>query len=116
MLNILLIIDLNRNSNNSNGENLRLRNSKKHSITVIIMTLLFIIFTCPSAICSQFYSVLVSSYIGKVILYACDCFAFSYHALNIIILCLSSKQFLKKIKEAFGIKKDSNYNHATLVW
>jgi hypothetical protein len=60
--------------------------------------------------------VLVSSYIRNIILYACDCFAFSYHALNIIVLSLTSQQFLKKLKEAFGFKKEQNNEQALVVW
>ena len=66
------------------------------------MTLLFIIFTCPSAISSQYYGFLLSSYIGNVILFSADCIAFSYHSLTILILCLSNKQFLRKIRQTFN--------------
>ena len=77
-------------------------NDKKQlyvNVSVILMTILFIVFTCPSAIASQYYNVLVTSFNGKIILFALDCFAFSYHALNIIILCLSNKQFLRNLKK-----------------
>jgi hypothetical protein len=45
------------------------------------------------------------SFGGKVILFSADCFAFSYHALNIVILVLFNKQFLRKFKETFGFTK-----------
>ena len=71
------------------------------------MTLLFIAFTCPSAIASQYYNVLVESYNGKIILFAMDCIAFSYHSLNIIILCLSNKQFVRKLRKITSLTMNS---------
>ena len=70
------------------------------------MTILFILFTSPSAICSQFYGKLIKSYNGTIILYVSDCIAFSYHALNIIILCLVNKSFLRRLKIVLGLAKE----------
>ena len=70
------------------------------------MTILFILFTSPSAICSQFYGQLISSYNGTIILYVSDCIAFSYHALNIIILCLVNKSFLRRLKIVLGLVQE----------
>lgn len=67
------------------------------------MTLLFIVLTSPGAICSQFYNTLIVSYSGNVILFSSDCIAFSYHALNILILCISNKHFLRKLQQALKI-------------
>lgn len=73
------------------------------NVCVIVMTLLFIVFTSPGAVCSQFYNSLVISYTGNIILFASDCFAFSYHAFHIIILCVSNKQFFRKFKLTYGL-------------
>ena len=66
------------------------------------MTILFIVFTCPSAICSQFYNTLIQTESGQNILFSLGCFAFSYHALSIVIKCASNKLFFRKFKEAFA--------------
>ena len=105
LANILLIVDLNQKAQettHATNSALDSRTKKNINISVIVITVLFIVFTCPSAIASQYYNVLVVSYKGNVILFASDCFAFSFHALNIIILWLTNKQFVRKFKEAFG--------------
>ncbi len=107
-INIFLIIDLKEKKKSIT--NLDLRNNKRKEIsinlTIILMTILFILFTSPSAICSQFYGQLISSYNGTIILYVSDCIAFSYHALNIIILCLVNKSFLRRLKIVLGLAKE----------
>jgi hypothetical protein len=62
LIDVLLLIDLHflRKSINTN-----LRRNKKKirmTVTVIIMTILFILFTCPFAVSSQYYSSLVQTY------------------------------------------------------
>ena len=108
--NILLIVDLHKRSSSTSETVLSISTFKKNqisiSISVISLTLLFILFTCPSAIATQYYDMLIVSFDGKVILFSADCFAFSYHALNIIILVLFNKQFMRKFKEMFGFGKD----------
>jgi hypothetical protein len=79
------------------------------------MTLLFFVFTSPGAIASQYYNVLVTSFNGKIVLFSMDCFAFSYHALNIIILCLTNKQFLRKFVQIAFPKKDNHRENTTQV-
>ena len=105
IINVLLIIDLNEQKRSTNVQNSVIKkNQLSINLSVILLTLLFIACTSPSAVCSQFYDILVRTYTGNIILFASDCLAFSYHALNIIILCFSNKQFLRKLKEAFGFK------------
>ena len=110
IINTLLIIDLRRHvqltSESTNSAVSTTSNKISINTSVIAITLLFIVFTCPSAIASQYYNTLVTSYNGNIILFACDCFAFSYHALNIIILCMFNKQFVRKFREAFGMKRN----------
>jgi len=118
IINIFLIIDLNKKKRLTNVQNSIIKkNQLSINLSIILLTLLFILFTSPSAVSSQFYNILVTTTTGNIILFACDCFAFSYHALNIIILCLSNKQFLRKLKEAFGIKNVTVFpTHNTNPW
>lgn len=104
IINIFLIIDLQQKKRAITTTTSRIhKNQLSINFSVIIMTLLFIAFTSPGAVCSQFYNTLVQSDNGLVILYASDCVAFSYHALNIIILCVSNKQFFRKLKVSLGV-------------
>ena len=107
IINILLIFDLNRQKKLVSVKNSAIKkNQLSINMSVIVLTLLFIVFTSPSAVCSQFYNTLVTTYIGNIILFASDCFAFSYHALNIIILCAANKQFFRNLKETFSLKSN----------
>jgi multisubunit Na+/H+ antiporter MnhB subunit len=109
--NILLIVDLQKKTQENNQATNSVLDAKSKlniNLSVIIITVMFIVFTCPSAIASQYYNVLVATIRGRVILYACDCFAFSFHALNILILLATNKQFVRKCKEAFGIKEGND--------
>ena len=72
-------------------------------MTVILLSLLFIILTSPGAIISQYYDVLIISYTGRIILFSGDCISFSFHAFSIIILSLTNKRFSKKLKTLFII-------------
>ena len=107
VINILLIFDLHKRSRTimDSVNSTFKKNQISISVSVVLMTLLFVFFTCPSAVASQYYDTLVSTYTGNIVLFAADCFAFSYHALNIIILILSNKQFDRKFQLALGLGK-----------
>ena len=77
------------------------KNQLSINFSVILMTILFIVFTSAGAVCSQFYDELVLTQNGKIILFASDCLTFSYHGLNIMILCVSNKLFLRRLRESF---------------
>jgi hypothetical protein len=113
IINLLLIINL-RQKQRANMENTNSSVDNKTqlqiNLSVIIMTILFIVFTCPSAIASQYYNVLVTSFNGNIILFSMDCFAFSYHALNIIILCFTNKQFTRKLLQIISFTKENREN------
>lgn len=66
------------------------------------MTLLFILLTGPDAVCSMLYSQIISLPNGELIIILLDCITFSYHALNILVLSLSNKEFLRQLKKSFG--------------
>jgi len=118
IINLLLIINLhqkqraNMENTNSSVDN---KTQIQINLSVIIMTLLFIVFTCPCAIASQYYNVLVTSFNGNIILFSMDCFSFSYHALNIIILCFTNKQFRRKLLRIACSKKDILRENTTQV-
>ena len=80
------------------------------------MTILFIVFTCPSAIASQYYLKLWGTYSGRIVLFFCDDLTFAYHALNIVILCLSNKLFLRELKDIFYKNKTSSQDNTTNVF
>lgn len=101
IINILLIRAIRQKTKHLQGST-SIAKKKQSSInySVIMMTLLFIVFTCPSAVCSQFYNILIQTQNGQIVLFSLGCFAFSYHALNIAIMCASNKFFFRKFKEA----------------
>ena len=110
IINISLIWELQQLKKSIKGGNSRVKKSQMAiTFSVILMTILFIIFTSASAVCSQLYEKLILSYTGNIILFALDSFSFSYHGLNLIILC-ENKLFLSKLKEAFGLVKETNPN------
>lgn len=111
IINTFLIQDLNQKRKSIKSENSNLKKQQMAiNFSVILMTLLFIAFTSGSAVCSQFYDQLLASYTGNIILFASDCFSFSYHGLNIIIICSSNREFFRKLKEAFVFKPKGNLN------
>ena len=103
IINVLLIVDLHQKTTAMSGSIFHKKNYQLSiNLSVVVMTLLFILFTSPGAVCSQFYNSLVRTYTGNIVLFASDCFAFSYHGLNIVILYTFNKQFRRKFKETFG--------------
>ena len=102
-INIMLIRVIQEKTKNLQESSSVAKKGQLHiNVSVIAMTILFIVFTFPSAICSQFYNTLIQTQNGKITLFSLGCFAFSYHALNIVILCASNKFFYRKLKEAFA--------------
>ena len=65
------------------------------SLSVMLMTLLFILFTMPSAIGTLLVNTLLTTHDGKLILFCFGCFSFTYHAFNLVILCRFNKHFFK---------------------
>jgi hypothetical protein len=113
VINVSLIWQLQQLKNSIKGGNSRVKkNQIKITFSVILMTILFILFTSASAVCSQYFEELIVSYTGTIILFASDDLTFSYHGLNIIILC-ENKLFFRKLKEAFGILKGTNLENQT---
>ena len=70
------------------------------SITVIAMSLTFIILTLPNAIAGGYFiGELFSTYNGRVILIFSGCFNFTFHGFNFVVLLISNKNFRKEFKE-----------------
>ena len=97
IISILLSVELKR-MENSRTQCLRL---KQNSHTAMAMTLMFIIFTLPTAVVSKYYNTLVLTFEGNIILFAANSFTFSYHAFNIFILCIFNEKFLNSLKNLF---------------
>ena len=112
ILNVLLLLHLNELRKNSAG----LANSPlalqqmSINITILVITILFIVFTFPGAVISQFYSALVVSENGNIVIYVGDCFTFSYHAFTIIILSFTNKEFSRKLKDTRIVKRVTSVN------
>ena len=101
VVNIFLIRVLRQKIRNLAGStSISKRSQLNISLSVVIMTLLFIVFTSPSAVCSQLISTLMTTHSGLLILSASGCFSFSYHAFNMVILCVFNKHFYKMFKDA----------------
>ena len=80
------------------------------TITIIAMTLIFILLTMPATLVAAYYNELVTSYKGQVLLVAGDSCGFSYHALSIIILSVTNKRFFRKLKGIFYTKPEIHLN------
>lgn len=75
------------------------RKKRQMTISVIILTMLFIIMTLPGAVVSgYFFQVLIKTPMGTIILYLLDNISFSYHGLGFLILYLSNKQISMQVK------------------
>lgn len=83
------------------GATVSTRSKRKFMMTktIIILTISFIVLTLPGAVISGYYFVaLMKIEFGPLIINICDDISFSYHALSIITLYLSNKQFSSKLK------------------
>ena len=77
------------------------------SLSIMLMTVLFIVFTLPMAIGSLLVNTLLSTHSGKLILFCFGCFSFTYHALNLVILCRFNKHFYKLCRKALTCTKSN---------
>ena len=76
------------------------------NLTVILITLMFIVFTLPNAIVSHFRLLLWSmGSDGTALMFGLDNLTLSYHAFNIVILLATNKLFLRQFKVLFSDKK-----------
>ena len=97
----LLIFEMNRRTASTIATSAnRQENQKSLNKTVVSLTVLFIVMTLPGAVVTSFlYAYLFNSgEIGNLVIIVCDCFSFSFHALNFLILLLTNKRFLREVK------------------
>ena len=93
--------------NNSLNRTNKYKKQISISITVISITVFFILFTSPGAVTSVYFSILIQTFAGKIVILLCDGLSFSYHALNILILCFTNKRFYTQLKCLF-LEEKSN--------
>ena len=97
---------------NKNRSNLTTSNNKeiKMSITVITITILFILFTLPTASIQYniVYKNLYSTELGQLCILLCNAVTYTYQASNFIILYLSNNQFSMELKSIIYRNKVSN--------
>lgn len=82
---------------------------KAISLSVIALTIAFILFTFPSAITvGYFLKDLLATRNGTIIFVSTSCLSTTYHSLNFIVLLLCNKQFMKELKlMLFKCKRNS---------
>ena len=89
---------------------------KSLSITILIITTVFIVFTLPDNIMNAFFlPILFSVDYGYHLLFFCDCLAFTFHGLHFIILIVSNKLFKKELKLMLkSLKLSSKVDHTSV--
>ena len=89
---------------------------KSLSITILIITTVFIVLTLPDNIMNAFYMPFVESVdYGYHLLFFCDCLAFTFHGLHFIILIVSNKLFEKEFKIMLkSLKLSSKVGHSSV--
>lgn len=77
----------------------------KMAMTIIIISLLFCLFTLPTAsIQGSTLVYLLGFNFGQLVVAFCNMFAYTYQAINFIMLTATNSQFEQELKVVFGIK------------
>ena len=97
IFNIQLISVVYKNKNHSNFTTSKNKEIKM-SISVIAITILFIVCTLPTASISFVYEKLYSTDYGQLCILLCNILTYTYQASNLIILYLTNKQFSVELK------------------
>jgi len=92
------------NSGSANQYNRNSSRRSKTNKTIIIVTITFILMTLPGAICSFYYSELLSIAYGSLIIFFFDCVTFSYHSLNFLFLFFTNNIYKKEFKKFLNFK------------
>ena len=100
--NMLLIYEIKRQTGNIKSASKDAKNKALNRL-VIIMALLFVALTLPSAVVTSILNKVLqtSGVVGFVIINLCDCIAFSYHSLNFLIVMLTNKRFMTEVTVLF---------------
>ena len=81
------------------------RKKRNSSISIVTMTLLFIVMTSPSAIGGGYFLEELFSNTHINYLYLMDNISFLYHGLNFFIFGIANKRLYNEIKSMCGKKK-----------
>ena len=116
---ILLIYEINKRNNRIGTTTTvvmqRQENAKSLHKTVVFIAILFIVMTFPGAFVTSFMNSFLQSSgnEGNLVINLCDCFTFSFHALNFIVLYFTNKKFSKEVRIFFKIDNAADRNAAT---
>jgi hypothetical protein len=69
---------------------------------VILITILFVIFTLPVSFSQYFFLSLLTSVWGQFLIFLLDSLSFTYHAMNFFIIYISNNIFKREIKAIFN--------------
>ena len=112
--NVLLIIRLHQqnriNFMSFDQANIKTKRQKAVTISIMVMTILFILVTGTGAVVNFFIQDLVQSYTGNVILVFGDLMCFSFHSLNILSLLLTYKRFRKEFLNLIDLNISINFS------
>ena len=104
----VLYIKKNQSTSSSNNKETKLIK------TIIAVTILFIVFTLPTAsIQGKVYTFLYSTELGQLCILLCNSFTFTYQGNNLLLLYLTNKQFVKEIKSIFNRNRISRISSKT---
>ena len=109
MSNITLIFHLKTSRKSSVAQNdTQKKRQNSVTITIIAMTVLFVVFTLPASLTAAYFVQLIGSDEGRILLVAGDTIGFSYHAFSVIILSATNKRFLRHLKRIFFLEADTS--------
>ena len=117
--NFLLILHLRLRAKKSSvkSSDAQKKKNAKMNLTVIIITLLFIVMTLPSALVSIYYNDLVITYTGLAWAIFGNSIGFSYHGFSFFILYSTNSRFRDEFKGlfkcCFGNRFSSGGNSST---
>nr|QVK45792.1 G protein-coupled receptor [Proales similis] len=87
------------NSSTKTGSSRSQSRNQAMTASIVLLTVLFIVMTLPSAYVSFAYGFLVSLDYGRTVILICDCITFSYHGLNFYIYFLLNRRFRQELKQ-----------------
>ena len=98
-ISLIFMLNCHRRVSALNQSAAKSQKQRSVSIMVIVMTLMFIIFTGVGSVVNFFIPELIKSYTGNVIIVLGDTACFLFHGLNIITLFATNKKFRCEFKK-----------------
>ena len=83
----------------------QMRKQRALNLTIIAITLLFILLTGTGAVVNFFIAELEQTYTGNVIMALGDVVCFTFHALNIVSLLITNRRFRQEFYSLSNIKQ-----------